>query len=128
MYLSGNWTIRQVLDAGAASVDIGFFPLPYDNGLTHYAPLNPDWFIGVSKFSKNKELSMAWVNFLVKETAYTAESFLPVDGSSEPSMEQYTEFNSYHPELVEAVVQTDAFIDMANRSKLSLLLATTFRS
>ncbi|WP_052421339.1 ABC transporter substrate-binding protein [Paenibacillus sp. FSL R7-0273] len=119
MYLSGNWTIRQVLDAGAASVDIGFFPLPYDNGLTHYAPLNPDWFIGVSKFSKNKELSMAWVNFLVKETAYTAESFLPVDGSSEPSMEQYTEFNSYHPELVEAVVQTDAFIDMANRSKLS---------
>ncbi|MEK5446126.1 ABC transporter substrate-binding protein [Paenibacillus sp. FSL R7-0331] len=119
MYLSGNWTIRQVLDAGAASKDIGFFPFPYDNGRTHHAPLNPDWFIGVSKFSKNKELSMAWVNFLVKETTYSAESFLPVDGASEPSMEQYTEFNSYHPELVEAVVQTDAFIEMANRSKLS---------
>lgn len=119
MYLSGNWTIRQILDAGAAPEDIGFFPFPYDNGLKHYAPLNPDWFIGVSKFSKNKELSMAWVNFLVKETSYTAEGFLPIDGNTEPAMEQYREFLSYHPELVEATVQTDTFIDMANRSKLS---------
>ncbi|MNT99741.1 hypothetical protein D3C72_2426740 [compost metagenome] len=34
-------------------------------------------------------------------------------------MEQYREFLSYNPQLVEATVQTDAFIDMANRSKLS---------
>ncbi|MNN85255.1 hypothetical protein D3C81_2025210 [compost metagenome] len=34
-------------------------------------------------------------------------------------MEQYREFLSYQPELVEATVQTDAFIDMANRAKLS---------
>lgn len=51
----------QVLDAGASEEDIGFFPFPYDNGSEHYAPLNPDWFIGVSKFSKHKELSMAFV-------------------------------------------------------------------
>ncbi|CAH1205801.1 hypothetical protein PAECIP111892_02767 [Paenibacillus auburnensis] len=119
MYLSGNWTITQILDAGAAPEDIGFFPFPYDNGASHYAPLNPDWFIGVSKFSKNKELSMAWVSFLVKETSYTSEGFLPADEHAEPSMEQYREFLSYHPQLVEATVQTDAFIDMANRSKLS---------
>ncbi|WNS46950.1 ABC transporter substrate-binding protein [Paenibacillus sp. MMS20-IR301] len=119
MYLSGNWTIRQVLDAGAAPEDIGFFPFPYDNGEAHYAPLNPDWFIGISKFSKNKELSMAWVSFLLSETSYTAEGFLPAAGTSESAMEQYTEFLSYQPKLVEATVQTDAFIDMANRAKLS---------
>ncbi|WP_150274594.1 ABC transporter substrate-binding protein [Paenibacillus tepidiphilus] len=120
MYLLGNWTIRQVLDAGAESEDIGFFPFPYDNGASHYAPLNPDWFMGVSKFSKNKELAKAWVEFFVKETDYTQEwGFLPADGSQELGMPQYQEFLSYQPTLVEATVQSDAFIDMANRAKLS---------
>lgn len=120
MYFLGNWTIRQVLDAGASSDDIGFFPFPYDNNSIHYAPLNPDWFIGVSKFSKNKELSMAWLEFFVKETSYMTEwGFLPAEESAEPSMEQYREFLSYHPQLVESTVQTDAFIDTANRTKLS---------
>ncbi|MNH93185.1 Multiple sugar-binding protein precursor [compost metagenome] len=118
MYLQGNWTIRQILDAGAKSEDIGFFPFPYDNKPTHYAALNPDWFIGVSKFSKNKELAMAWVEYFLKKTSYTA-NFLPSDSSEEPALPQYSEFLSYHPKLVEATVQTDAFIDMANRAKLS---------
>ncbi|UQZ35683.1 ABC transporter substrate-binding protein [Paenibacillus sp. PK3_47] len=120
MYLQGNWTIRQVLDAGAAPEDIGFFPFPYDNGSMHYAALNPDWFIGVSKFSKNKELSMAWVEFLIKETSYTSDwGFLPADGSQETSMPQYKEFLSYQPKLVEATVQKDDFVDIANRAKMS---------
>ncbi|WP_438495829.1 ABC transporter substrate-binding protein [Paenibacillus sp. IHBB 3054] len=120
MYLLGNWTIRQVLDAGASEGDIGFFPFPYDNSSEHYAPLNPDWFIGVSKFSKHKELSKAWVEYFVKETSYTADwGFLPPEGAAEPSMEQFREFLSYNPRLVEATVQSDAFIEMANRAKLS---------
>ncbi|WP_229522410.1 ABC transporter substrate-binding protein [Paenibacillus monticola] len=120
MYLLGNWTIRQEFDAGASPDDIGFFPFPYDNSSTHYVSLNPDWFVGVSKFSKNKELSMAWLNFFVKETSYTADwGFLPADSSAEPSLPQYREFMSYKPKLVEATVQSDAFIEMANRAKLS---------
>lgn len=120
MYLQGNWTIRQILDAGASPEDIGFFPFPYDNSSTHHALLNPDWFIGVSKFSKNKELSMAWIEFFVKETSYTADwGFLPADGGESPSMPQYSEFLSFQPKLVEATVQSDAFIDMSNRAKLS---------
>ncbi|MNO64434.1 Multiple sugar-binding protein precursor [compost metagenome] len=120
MYLQGNWTIRQILDAGAKSEDIGFFPFPYDNKTTHYGVLNPDWFIGVSKFSKNKELAMAWLKFFVKETSYTTNwGFLPGDSSEEPSLPQYSEFLSYHPKLIEATVQSDAFIEMANRAKLS---------
>ncbi|WP_151737779.1 ABC transporter substrate-binding protein [Paenibacillus tengchongensis] len=120
MYLLGNWTIRQVIEAGARPEDIGFFPFPYDNGSSHYAPLNSDWFIGVSKFSGNKELAKAWIEFFVKETDYTQEwGFLPANGSQEPALPQYREFLSYQPRLVEATVQSDAFIDMANRAKLS---------
>lgn len=120
MFLQGNWTIRQVLDVGASPEDIGFFPFPYDNNSTHYAPINPDWFMGVSKFSKNKELAMAWLNFLLKDTSYTSDwGFLPTDGSLNASMPQYREFLSYEPELIDANVQSDNFIDMANRSKLS---------
>lgn len=120
MYLLGNWTIGQVLDVGADPDDIGFFPFPYDNGSTHYAPINPDWFMGVSKYTKNKELAMAWLNFFVKETSYRDDwGFLPADGSLNSSMSQYREFLSYKPKLLDATVQSDAFIDLANRAKLS---------
>lgn len=120
MYLLGNWTIGQVLDVGASSEDIGFFPFPYDNSPTHYAPINPDWFIGVSKYSKNKELAMAWLNFFVNETSYRDDwGFLPADGSLNPSMPQYREFLSYEPKLIDATVQSDAFIEIANKSNMS---------
>lgn len=120
MYLLGNWTIGQVLDVGASPDDIGFFPFPYDNSDTHYAPIHSDWFIGVSKFSKNKELAMAWLNYFVKETSYKDDwGFLPADGSLKPAMPQYREFLSYKPKLLDTTVQSDAFIDLANRAKLS---------
>lgn len=120
MVLQGNWTIRQIMDAGASPEDIGFFPFPYDNGTTHYAALNPDWFMGVSRFSRNKELAMAWLEYFITETPYAGDwSFLPAKDSDGPALPQYREFLSYHPKLVEATVQTDAFIDLANRAKLS---------
>lgn len=120
MYLQGNWTIRQIMDAGASPEDIGFFPFPYDNHQVHYAALNPDWFMGVSRYSRNKELAMAWLEYFITETSYSRDwGFLPAKGSDEPALQQYSEFLSYHPKLVEATVQTDAFIDLANRTKLS---------
>lgn len=120
MYFLGNWTIGQVLDVGASPEDIGFFPFPYDNSSTHYVPIDPDWFVGVSKFSKNKELAMAWLNFFVNETSYVEDwGFLPVDDNTQPSMPQYREFLSYHPNLVNATVKSDEFIELANRTKMS---------
>ncbi|WP_238654305.1 ABC transporter substrate-binding protein [Paenibacillus piscarius] len=120
MVLQGNWTIRQIMDAGASPEDIGFFPFPYNNDPAHYAALNPDWFMGVSRFSDNKELAMAWLEYFITETSYAKDwGFLPANNSDEPALPQYREFLSYHPKLVEATVQTDAFIDMANRAKLS---------
>lgn len=120
MYLLGNWAISQVIAAGADPEDIGFFPFPYDNNATHYAPLNPDWFVGVSKFSKNKELAMAWVDFFVHETSYKRDyGFITEEQSGEPAMAQYEEFLSYKPKMLEAKVQSDEFIELANRAKLS---------
>lgn len=120
MALLGNWAIRQIVDAGANSEDIGFFPFPYDNGTTHYAPLNPDWFIGVSKFSKNKELAVAWIDFFVNKTSYKKEwGFYDENNPDDPGMPQYTEFLSYKPKMLEATVQNDRFIELANRAKLS---------
>lgn len=120
MYLLGSWTVGQVLDVGASPDDIGFFPFPYDNSSTHYAPINPDWFMGVSKYSKNKELAMAWLNFFVKETSYRDNwGFLPADSSLKPVMPQFREFLSYKPKLIYATVQSDAFIGLSNNSKIS---------
>jgi hypothetical protein len=112
--------VRKIVDGLLNPDDIGFFPFPYDNSDTHYAPINSDWFMGVSKYSKNKELAMAWLNFFVKETSYKDDwGFLPADGSLNPFMPQYQEFLSYKPKLLEATVQSDTFIDIANRAKLS---------
>ncbi|MBY9080564.1 carbohydrate ABC transporter substrate-binding protein [Paenibacillus sp. HN-1] len=120
MALLGNWAIRQIIDAGASSEDIGFFPFPYDNETTHYAPLNPDWFVGVSKYSKNKELAMAWIDFFVNKTSYKKEwGFYDENNPDEPGMPQYAEFFSYKPKMLEATVQNDRFIELANRAKLS---------
>ncbi|MGN7359155.1 ABC transporter substrate-binding protein [Paenibacillus sp. SAF-054] len=120
MYFLGNWAIQQVIDAGAKPEDIGFFPFPYDNGKRHYAPLAPDWFIGISKFSSNKELAREWIEFYVKESGYVNDSgFLPVDNSQQTTMPQFQEFLSYQPEFVENKQQTDDFIELANKAGIS---------
>ncbi|MFC5652967.1 ABC transporter substrate-binding protein [Paenibacillus solisilvae] len=63
MYFTGNWVIKQIFEAGGKSEDIGFFPFPYDNQTKHYAPLNPDWFIGINKLSENQTLAQEWVDY-----------------------------------------------------------------
>lgn len=118
MYLMGSWAIPQIIGAGASAEDIGFFPFPYDNSPVHNAPLNPDWQAGVSKYSSNKELAKAWLDFFVNESSYQAEWGLLPDGP-ETGMPQYSEFLSYKPKLLEATVQSDAFIELANKAELS---------
>lgn len=120
MYFLGNWAIQQVIDAGANPDDIGFFPFPYDNGKQRYAPLTPDWFIGVSKFSANKELARKWIEFYVKESGYVNDSgFLPVDATQQTNLPQFQEFLSYEPVFVENKQQTDEFVEIANKAGIS---------
>ena len=69
-------------------------PLPYDNSGKYNAPLGSDYFIAVSKDSKNKELATAWVDFFVKESGYVEDSgFMPIIKSAESSISRLAEFN-----------------------------------
>ncbi|WP_040949983.1 ABC transporter substrate-binding protein [Gorillibacterium massiliense] len=122
MYFLGNWVVNQIVDAGANSNDIGFFPFPYDNNMEkRNAPITPDWFIGVSKFSSNKPLAKAWINFFVRESGFVDTSgFMPVDTTKESSLPQLQEFLSFHPVLVESTPPNDRFLDIATKAQIGL--------
>ncbi|EXX86459.1 ABC transporter substrate-binding protein [Paenibacillus darwinianus] len=129
MYFLGNWVIPQVIGAGANPDDIGFFPLPYDNSGQYNAPLGPDYFIGVSKDSKNKELAIAWVEFFVKESGYVDQSgFMPVDKTIEPQVPQLAEFKSFNPTFLEDEATDPRFNEIANKAAIDLYVGKTTQS
>lgn len=121
MYFLGNWSIKQVIEAGAKPEDIGFFPFPYDNRQDErYAPISPDWFVGISKFSENKPLAEAWITFFVRESGYVEQSgFLSVETNKEPTLPQYKEFLSYDPILLESTIPSETFLSIANKAKIA---------
>jgi raffinose/stachyose/melibiose transport system substrate-binding protein len=119
MYFLGNWVINQVIGAGAAPEDIGFYPLPYDNSGKTNAVLNPDYFYVVSKNSKNKEAAKAFVKFLVDESGYdTSEGFIPVLKDRDPTLAQLAEFKSYNPTFLENVPQTSKWNEIGNKAQI----------
>jgi len=121
MYFLGNWVIPQVIGAGAASEDIGFFPFPYDNSGKYNAPLGGDYFVGVSKDSKNKDLAIAWVNFFVKESGYDTDSgFLPIDKTKTPEVPQLAEFNAANPNYIESVAVDPRYNEIAKKAEIAL--------
>ncbi|CAM4457740.1 ABC transporter substrate-binding protein [Paenibacillus tarimensis] len=121
MYFMGNWVISQVIDAGAAPEDIGFFPFPYDNNPDkRYAPLVADWFIGVSKFSGSKQLAEEWVEYFVKKSGYVDDGgFLPVRRDAAPELPQFQEFLTYSPVFVESEPPSDLFLEVAEQARIS---------
>ncbi|QHW34999.1 carbohydrate ABC transporter substrate-binding protein [Paenibacillus rhizovicinus] len=121
MYFIGNWVINQVIEAGAKSDDVGFIPFPYDNKRgKRYAQLSPDYFLGVSKFSENKQLAEEWVDFFVNESGYVNDSgFLPVDETKTSSMPQIQQFESYKPTYVERQPPTDDFLNISAKVQIA---------
>ncbi|MDQ6421217.1 extracellular solute-binding protein [Paenibacillus sp. LHD-117] len=120
MYLMGNWVINQIVAAGARLEEIGFFPFPYDNETNRYAPLSPDWFVGVSRFSANKELAAEWIEFFVNESDYVdASGFLPVRQGKQSSLPQIEEFMSFRPSLVEKSVPSDLLLEISNAAQIA---------
>ncbi len=122
MYFLGNWVIPQLIGAGANSEDIGFFPLPYDNkGGSYNVPRGPDYFIGVSKDSKNKELAIKWAEFFVKESGYTdAGGYLPVYKSQSSNNPQLAEFDTFKPNYIESLASDPKFNEIANKAEIDL--------
>ncbi len=118
MYLLGNWVINQVIENGAASEDIGFFPFPVDNSGKVKAPLNPDWFYGVNK-DGNVAAAKAFLKFLIEESGYDDYSgFIPTLKSKEPKLAQLAEFNGFNPTFYEPVQPVDAATQIQNKAQL----------
>lgn len=120
MYFLGNWVINQIIEqGGAAPEDIGFFPFPHDNSGTVNAVLGPDYFMGVSKDSKNMDAAKAFVKFMIMDSGYDADSgFIPVNKNNEPTLPQMAEFMSYEPNLLEAIPTVSEFNEIANKAQI----------
>jgi len=120
MYFLGNWVINQIIEQGGAPAeDIGFFPFPHDNSGTVNAVLGPDYFMGVSKDSKNLEAAKAFVKFMIMESGYDADSgFIPINKNNDPTLPQMAEFMSYNPNLLEAIPTVSEFNEIANKAQI----------
>lgn len=118
MYLLGNWVINQVIENGAASEDIGFFPFPADNTGEAKAPLNPDFFYAVNK-SGNVEAAKAFVQWMIEESGYDDfAGFIPTLKAKEPKLPQLAEFNSFSPKFFEPAAPVDAATQIQNKAQL----------
>lgn len=121
MYFLGNWVITQLISLGADPDTIGFFPFPYRNEKPIYSPINPDWFVAVSKYSEHKELAVEWVEFFIHESGFVDDSgFLPIDTTKQPTLSQYKEFLSYGSIPVERQVPSDELLEIASSAHITL--------
>lgn len=121
MYYLGNWVINQIIENGAKSEDIGFFPMPFDNSGKLYAPLSPDWFYGVNKNSKNLETAKAFLKWLVVDSGYDDFSgFIPVLKNKQSNLPQLAEFKSYNPTFIEGVADSDQAIAIQNKAQIEV--------
>jgi raffinose/stachyose/melibiose transport system substrate-binding protein len=119
MYFLGNWVINQIIENGAKSEDIGYFPLPYDNTGKINAPLNPDWFYGINKNSKNPETAKAFLKWLIEESGYDKfAGFIPVLKEKQPDLPQLAEFKSFNPVFIEGVPDDDKAIAAQNKAQI----------
>nr|WP_202113244.1 extracellular solute-binding protein [Paenibacillus sp. MMS18-CY102] len=118
MYLLGNWVINQVIENGAASEDIGFFPFPVDNSGSLKAPLNPDWFYAVNK-DGNVPAAKAFVKWMVEESGYEDfAGFIPTLAAKESKLPQLAEFNSYNPQFIELGASNDLATSIQNAAQI----------
>jgi len=73
----GSWAISQMQtaaeDNGASADDIGYMAFPANVDGTQYAVIGGDYNLAVSKHSKAKAASWAFITFLVEESGYTED-------------------------------------------------------
>lgn len=121
MLFLGNWIINQLTSLGADPDTIGFFPFPYRNEQPIYSPLNPDWFIAISKYSEHKELALEWIRYFVHDSGFVDDSgFLPIDTTKQPTLPQYKQFLSYGSIPVERQIPSDALLEIADTAQITL--------
>ena len=69
----GNWAVAQFKEKGGANKDdVAYMPVPItaDDG-KQYAQTSPDYFMGVSNKSENKDLAKSFVEWFIKNSGYS---------------------------------------------------------
>ncbi|WP_438444042.1 ABC transporter substrate-binding protein [Gorillibacterium sp. sgz5001074] len=121
MILTGNWLVNQVIENGARPEEIGFFPFPADNSGVLRATLYPDRYYAVGKNTKHAAAAKAFVKWMLEESDYEAYSgFIPVLKDRKATLPQLQELESFHPQYVEIVKDTDVYSQILNKAQLEL--------
>ncbi|MEC0231845.1 ABC transporter substrate-binding protein [Paenibacillus alba] len=125
MYFLGNWVIPQIIENGAKSEDIGFFPMPYDNSGKYNANMGPDYMYGVAKNSKNIDTAKAFVKFMIEESDYADYAgMIPPLKSKESTMPQLKEFLAMKPNTLQGKPDPDAYSAIANKAQIDFMGGT----
>lgn len=121
MYFLGNWVINQVIGAGAASEDIGFFPLPIDNSGKLKAALSPDYFYAINKDSKNLEATKAFLKWMLTDSGFEDfAGFISPLKDKESSLAQLKEFQATGVELQEGTPDNAQVMDIQNKAQIDI--------
>ncbi|MGM7697931.1 ABC transporter substrate-binding protein [Microbacterium sp. A84] len=101
----GSWAISQLQAAaegnGASADDIGFMAFPSNVDGTQYAVIGGDYNLAVSKHSKAKAASWAWIQWVVSESGYTESEGMvsPLKDAALPST--LSDFEAEGVQLIE---------------------------
>ncbi|WP_261305031.1 ABC transporter substrate-binding protein [Paenibacillus andongensis] len=121
MMLTGNWAIKQIIENGAKSEDIGFFPFPADNSGKFRVTQYPDRYYTVGKNSKHAAAAKVFIKWMVEESGYENYSgFIPALKERKPELPQLLEMDSYHPEYVNVVKDSDRLSQILNKAQLEM--------
>lgn len=121
MMLTGNWAIPQIIENGAKSEDLGFFPFPADQSGRLKVTLYPDRYYAVGKNSKHPAAAKAFIKWMLEESGYENYSgFIPVLKDRKAELPQLVELEAFRPEYVEIVKDTDQLSQIMNKAQLEM--------
>lgn len=126
MYL-GNWAIPQFESKGIKSSDVGFAPMPTSNDASASVQnvIGPDYFMGVSKNSKNQATAKAFVKWWIEKSGYAqSQGFIPPLKSQKPGLPQLTQIEGGNTKLIQSVPTKSKLTKIENASQLDLGGAT----
>jgi raffinose/stachyose/melibiose transport system substrate-binding protein len=134
MWFFANWSINQIVEAGAAlnitvkPEDIGFFPLPMDNSGVGKVVLNPDYALAVAANSKNKPTAKAFVKFfLTKTNVSNRAGFIPGDKNMKATLPQLVELESFNPKYIRTETPSTAFKEAMSTARFDFMTGTYLR-
>ena len=91
MAILGTWAIPQVQSLAENSEDIGFMPVPTEDG-TLYSVCSPDWALAVSNKSKHKDEAKDFLYAFLKSDCADVNGFIPAKEGIESNNTVIKEF------------------------------------